>query len=259
MTKIFLYVSALFLLGSGVLGFVNKGTIAKKQETLTETRTNLGKATADADSAKKSQKKAEAEAKDAQIKNTDLQGQLTAATTKVSELNTQVETSTKDVADKEAQITQLKDTIAKINDPSKAKSMDPGAPDLQAKVAEMEIQLNELKTVREGLETQLKSAQTNTDGLRRKIAMRESGESMNGLRGSILAVNHDWNFVVLNLGGNRGVNSNATMIVQRGGSTVGKVRITSVEPTQSIADIIPNSVPAGVIVQAGDTVVFPGI
>ena len=64
--------------------------------------------------------------------------------------------------------------------------------------------------------------------------------------------------MVLDLGGRSGVNNNATMIIQRGGSLVGRVRVTSVEPSQSVADIIPNSVPAGIAVQPGDTVVYSG-
>ena len=49
------------------------------------------------------------------------------------------------------------------------------------------------------------------------------------------------------------------MVVERGGSMVGRLKITSVEPSQSVADIVPNSVPAGIDVRPGDTVVFQGI
>ena len=258
MPKLPLILSAGLLLLSGIIGFVNNGKTAAKLNDLKQARVSFNTATADANTARTKQKKAEAEAKDAQTKSTELQSSLTAATSKVNELNGQIETSTKDIEAKTAQITQLETTLKGLTTGGPIKTTGE-QPELAQKVQEMEIQLTELKTVRESLENQVKSAQSNTDRLAREIAVRKSGESMNGLQGSILAVNHDWNFVVLNLGGNRGVNSNATMIVRRGGSTVGKVRITSVEPTQSIADIIPNSVPAGVIVQAGDTVVFPGI
>ncbi len=110
--------------------------------------------------------------------------------------------------------------------------------------------------MREGLEGQVKSAQAQTASLSKQIADRASGASMNGLRGQVLAVDHNWNFVVLNLGNRNGVNNSAEMVVQRGGSMVGRLRITSVEPSQSVADIVPNSVPAGVDVRPGDTVVF---
>ena len=112
--------------------------------------------------------------------------------------------------------------------------------------------------IKEGLENQLKGAQAQVASLQRQVAARASGESMNGLHGQVLAVDHNWNFVVLSLGNNKGVNNNATMLIQRGGSLVGRVKITSVEPEQSVADIIPNSVPAGIEVRPGDTVVYPG-
>jgi cell shape-determining protein MreC len=82
--------------------------------------------------------------------------------------------------------------------------------------------------------------------------------SMNGLHGRVLAVDRNWNFVVLDLGNRNGVVANATMVVQRGASMVGKVRITTVEPSQSIADIVPNTVPAGINVEPGDSVIYPG-
>ena len=116
----------------------------------------------------------------------------------------------------------------------------------------------ELQVIKDGLEGQVKAAQTHTQQLEQAVARRENSDALNGLQGRVLAVDRNWNFVVLNLGGRSGVNNNSTMIIRRGNSMVGRVKITSVEPSQSIADIVPNSVPAGVSVQAGDTVVFSG-
>ena len=116
--------------------------------------------------------------------------------------------------------------------------------------------MNEFKILKDGLEGQVKAAQEQTARLSKQIADRNTGVSMNGLRGQVLAVDHNWNFVVLNLGNRNGVNNNAEMVVERGGSMVGRLRITSVEPSQSVADIVPNSVPAGIDVRPGDAVVF---
>lgn len=83
-----------------------------------------------------------------------------------------------------------------------------------------------------------------------------------GLEGKILAVNPSWNFVILNLGDRNGVVNNAEMLInrmtQRGPMMIGKVRITSVEPSTSIADIVVNSVRQGTSVQPGDTVIYSG-
>ena len=48
------------------------------------------------------------------------------------------------------------------------------------------------------------------------------------------------------------------MVVTRGGEAIGKARISSVEPSTSIADLIPGSFRKGVSVQPGDVVVYEG-
>lgn len=79
-----------------------------------------------------------------------------------------------------------------------------------------------------------------------------------GVRGTVLAVNQAYNFVVLNLGGRQGVEPNAEMLVLRGGTLIGKIRVSSVEPSTAIGDIITSSLERGVQVQPGDTVVYAG-
>ena len=71
-------------------------------------------------------------------------------------------------------------------------------------------------------------------------------------------MNSGWNFVVLSVGDKQGVVINATLLVVRGNEPVARLRITSVEPSTSIADVLPGSVRRGVTVQPGDTVIFEG-
>ena len=79
-----------------------------------------------------------------------------------------------------------------------------------------------------------------------------------GIHGTVLAVNQAYNFVVLNLGGRQGVEPNSEMLVLRGGSFIGKIWISSVEPATAIGDIITSSLVRGVQVQPGDTVIYAG-
>ena len=88
--------------------------------------------------------------------------------------------------------------------------------------------------------------------------MREAGPRRTGLRGTVLAVNQAYNFVVLNLGARHGVESNSEMLVLRDGALVGKIRISSVEPATAIGDIITSTLARGVQVQPGDTVIYAG-
>ena len=71
-------------------------------------------------------------------------------------------------------------------------------------------------------------------------------------------MNQAYNFVVLNLGGRQGVEPNAEMLVMRDGTLIGKIRISSVEPSTAIGDVVSGSLERGVQVQPGDTVVYAG-
>src|SRR5439155_3694186 len=79
-----------------------------------------------------------------------------------------------------------------------------------------------------------------------------------GVRGTVLAYNQAYNFVVLNLGARNGVEINSEMLVLRDGTLIGKIRISSVEPATAIGDIMTNSLARGVQVQSGDSVIYAG-
>ena len=59
-----------------------------------------------------------------------------------------------------------------------------------------------------------------------------------GLTGKVLAYDPKYEFVVLDIGNNHGVKQNGEMIVSRDGKFVGKVRITSVQDNQCIANVL---------------------
>jgi hypothetical protein len=255
MPKIFLIAAVVLLLLSAGLGFLNKGKLSAKQLALTNATAAQTAAQADARRAAAAQKKAEQNLSDATAKMTDLQGTLASATKQVSDLTAQEDDIKKSVADKDAQIAQLNDKIKSLGSGPVAPAANPA---LDSQLTEAKTQLAELNAVKDGLTSQLKATQSQLAAAQKHIQDQQSGAAMVGLRGQVLAVDRNWNFVVLNLGNRNGVSDNATMIVQRGSSLVGRIRITSVEPSQSIADIIPNSVPAGISVQPGDMVVYPG-
>jgi hypothetical protein len=103
--------------------------------------------------------------------------------------------------------------------------------------------------------TQEKSTQLETDKKQHRPAPASNSP---GIRGTVLAVNQAYNFVVLSLGARQGVEANTEMLVLRGGSFIGRIRISSVEPATAIGDIITSTLARGVQVQPGDTVVYAG-
>ena len=254
MSKTLLSFSALFLLVSSGLSFINKGKLADSMADARNAHATVASAQADATKAHVALTKSLADAKAANQQAADAQTQTTGLKSQVNDLNTQLKTASANLADRESKLADLKHQLDNLpkNGP------DVNTNDIAKQIDDLKHQRDEGVVVMEGLKDQLKSAQTQVAELTKAEVSRKQGILMNGLRGRVLAVDRNWNFVVIDLGDNKGINTNATMIIQRGGSLVGKVKVTSVEPSQSIADIIPNSVPPGVSVQAGDTVVFPG-
>jgi hypothetical protein len=143
-------------------------------------------------------------------------------------------------------------------------------PDLQSQVDDLRRQLDSAEKEKAFLAEKLEDAQQRTAQAKeppkeprkkRDTAptQRESVSSHRaGVHGSVLAYNQAYNFVVLSLGARNGVEPNSEMLVLRDGTLIGRIRISSVEPTTAIGDIITNSLARGVQVQPGDNVIYAG-
>lgn len=60
-----------------------------------------------------------------------------------------------------------------------------------------------------------------------------------GLRGTVMAVDPKWNFVVLNIGDDQGVLQSGELLVSRDGRLVAKVIVSSVQKDRCIANMVP--------------------
>ena len=134
----------------------------------------------------------------------------------------------------------------------------PGADDLQAQLEETRKQLDSAEREKQLLADRIRTQERSGASEAEPPRTRRAAPRTPGVRGTVLAVNQAYNFVVLNLGGRQGLESNAEMLVIRGGSVIGKIRVSSVEPATAIGDIITNSLARGVQVQPGDTVIYAG-
>jgi FtsZ-interacting cell division protein ZipA len=130
--------------------------------------------------------------------------------------------------------------------------------DLQAQLDDARRQIDSAEKEKAFLSEKLQGAQEHSTQAQEGKKRRESGVRRAGVRGTILAVNQAYNFVVLNLGARHGVESNSEMLVLRQGTPIGKIRISSVEPATAIGDIITGSLARGVQVQPGDTLIYAG-
>jgi predicted nucleic acid-binding Zn-ribbon protein len=182
----------------------------------------------------------EAELAKVQAEKNDLQGKLRANETEIAELRKRIETA--------------------ATKPEAAGAMPAGSiAELQAQLEDAKKQLDAAEREKLLLSDKMKVTQEKSSQLETERKHRPApGGNNPGIRGTVLAVNPAYNFVVLSLGARQGVEANSEMLVLRGGSFIGKIRISSVEPATAIGDIITSTLARGVQVQPGDTVVYAG-
>ena len=254
MGKVLLYASIAVTLATTALGFINKGKLSTAKEELATSEKAVTDKTTALNQAQGELKKAKAEVETASAEKTQ-------AVAQAETMKTDLEKNKTQVADLTTQITAKTTEVAKLTadlEALKAKPTDPGVVGnpLEDTVKQLQAQIEEGKVVIAEQKTKLDAAQGRVTKLEEDNSRRLASKLRPGLEGRILAVNQAWNFVVLNLGDKNGVVGNAELLIKRGTQLIGKVRITSVEPSTSIADIVANSVPRGVSIQPGDNVIY---
>jgi len=159
--------------------------------------------------------------------------------------------------DKEAEILTLQKQIEE----KQPASVNPGAPssvELQAQLDDARQQLETAEREKSLLSEKVQAVKERSVQLEDEKKRRAVAHGKIGVRGTVLAVNQAYNFVVLNLGGRNGVEPHSEMLIVRDGTFIGKIRISSVEPATAIGDIITSTLARGVQVQPGDIVIYAG-
>jgi uncharacterized protein (DUF3084 family) len=262
MTKPLLIACIVLSLGSAVLGFLNRGNLLETRGELENTQGQLTSANRQLDTTKGELGKKKEEVTQLGSEKDKLTADLGEARSEVEKTKEELTTAQENLKNletdnqaKDARISDLETTVAELEQQATAPEVTPAAVESierQARMTELETLNQQLQDQNTALSAQLGELQRKDEG-RRKMQMRQ------GLSGTILAVNQAWNFVVLSLGDRQGVVPNAEMLIQRDGQYLGKVRVTSVEPSTSIADILVRTVPRGLSVMPGDRVIYQAL
>ena len=252
--------SVLLLLLAALLGALN----THKTKTL---RVNVANADAARDTAERRRVAQQKELKDREASVAVAESKVAEREGKATKAEAELLQVQKEKADLEAKLQATEAEIAsqqKRVEEAGAKPADtnPGAPstnELQAQLDEARQLLDSAEREKVFLSDKLRAARERSVQLQEETKRREKSSTARlGLHGTVLAVNQAYNFVVLNLGGRQGIEANSEMLVLRAGTLIGKIRISSVEPSTAIGDIITSSLARGVQVQPGDTVIYAG-
>jgi len=159
--------------------------------------------------------------------------------------------------DKDTEVAALQKQIDE-KQPSTANPGAPSALELQAQLDDARQQLDNAEREKSLLSEKIQAVREKSSQLENEQKRPAIARNKVGVRGTILAVNQAYNFVVLNLGGRNGVEPHSEMLIVRDGTYIGKIRISSVEPATAIGDIIASTLTRGVQVQPGDIVIYAG-
>jgi hypothetical protein len=262
MARFLLIASILLGFGTAFLGYKTKQQADALQEnlkttktTLRTTETNLASAKKELGDTKKTLDETQATLKE---KEADLVNAKAAAETAKADLakaQAAEDDAKKKVASAEQALEELKKTFPEgVNMAELPETLKK----LQADKAKADTELAEAKAVQESLKSRADEMSHAAEQKERTIQEYKSNVVRQGLSGKIVAYNPGWNFVVLNIGDKAGLKAGVSMVVLRGGNMVGKVKVTSVEASTAIADVLPGTIARGESVQPGDAVVFEG-
>ncbi len=259
MAKVFLGLAIALMSATAVVNFLAKGNIDTVQGNLRDTKSSLTAANAGLKKAEDELKTAEEEVATAKTAleaekatGEKLKADADAAAAKVTAVQAEMDAKLKEIAVLNAKIAGA--PAAPMADPQAAAE----AEKLRGELQKAQTELAESKQVQSTLNDRVRDAEEKFKAQVTEVERYRKGFAKTGLTGRIMAVNPGWNFVVLSVGDRQGAAVGASMLVLRGGQPIGKAKITSVEPSTSIADIVPGSVAEGYSVQPGDAVVYEG-
>lgn len=234
-----LVLAALGAIASAVLAYKAKDNFTAKVGELEQTSTELAGTKKSLDDEKAKLQTTTAAKEAAESKAAGLETKLAATEKSLNDANAELTDTKGKLTQAETAATGAKTELDNL------KSQFPPDQTPEQVIESLKQKDNQIKVAQEEIDVLQKKLQEKTE----KAAMAAATPgapaagrpSAPGIQGKIVAVNHQWNFVVLNVGGERGLAENAEMVVVRGNQPIAKLKVAKVDPQTAVADIVKAS------------------
>ena len=262
--KAILYIVAILVaIGAIFLTLSHKKKFEALQEVRLQTIAENKKTKADADVREKEladEKKALADAEDQREKLTQSVAALEAKGAELKRESTDLENTLKT---QKAEFAELEKTFVEVK-----KILGDLGPDITLdnvgdKVAEIDADkkakqaaLEEKQTLITAADKNLATARAEVDRFAKRMIERNVRIGHNAMEAVVTAVDQDWGFLVIGAGSNSGFSPQTSLLVMRDGRLIGRVRPSSIEPNQTIAEIDFKSMAPGARILPGDRVLL---
>lgn len=169
------------------------------------------------------------------------------------ELTEKLASTTKEYDTKHASIQQMIEQLAQYNisDPQELVDL---ATEAKKTREELNAQLEEKNTLLAAISKKVAEEEGKVGKLQQEQKEYRDLAKINAKEFCVAEVDPQWGFVVVNGGAASNLDPSAVLLVTRNGNSIAKLKITSLEKRQLIADIIPGSLASGNRVEVGDQV-----
>ncbi|MEM9081154.1 MAG: hypothetical protein AAGC74_10735 [Verrucomicrobiota bacterium] len=122
---------------------------------------------------------------------------------------------------------------------------------------DLEEELDEKTVLAAKLKTAVQSATEQKQRQQERLVKVKQRIARNSVVATVTAVDNGYGFCIINRGSsNSNIDDRSELLVSRGGQYVGKLKVSSLEPTQTICDIDKTSLKPGTRILSGDRVVL---
>lgn len=153
-------------------------------------------------------------------------------------------------ADVEAKLTKLERELAEIGE---IEDLVEKSQNLQAEMASVQQEIAITKENYKNMIAKRENTDKQITALRDKVSRQRAGQMIE-VNAKIAQTFDNWGFVVIDKGGNQGINARVKLDVKRGDKLIGKINITNLEPNVCVCDVL--SLSEGEKLAIGDSVVL---
>lgn len=157
---------------------------------------------------------------------------------------------TSELSDLKAEVANLQ--TGKSEKESGISTKNSSLTELNNQLASLEIDLETRIQERDNVQAEYERCRTGEAG---EAGEKLLGTQIRGKKGVVLAVNQDWEYVVIDKGDTI-VEPDFKAYVHRGNEYIGKLNVLRVEENLAVAEIVPGSLTEGQTIQPGDTLFF---
>lgn len=260
MKKFIMALSILAMGGGAFLGVLNKQTLVDEQSELKRFQGIVAETKSELNQVEDDLTKAKEEKVQAQDGRDQISATLSETQQQIKRQEAQIMTTQQELEKIRIEKEEIDLAIRQVFPPGSQiqniEQLRQAQQALKDQLTEQENKKTDLMSRLQTIQTELVSSEKQVRELEAAQIDRAKQIALNGLEATVIAVNRNYGFVMVNAGQNLGVKPESSLLVKRGADRIARLQIRELEPNVLVADVVPDSIAQGAKVLPGDKVIF---